>query len=72
MNIAKVKVMVVDNTPINVNKMLIENVEGYEYLGQRNSLKEISRTKRYNKESWQAGRHTPHIGISSKATFPSA
>ena len=30
------------------------------------------RTKRYNKESWQAGRHTPNTGISSKATLPSA
>ena len=30
----KVKVMVVDNTPINVNNVLIENVQGYVYLGQ--------------------------------------
>ena len=29
MNIAKTKVMVVDNTPINVNNVLIENVQGY-------------------------------------------
>ena len=28
MNIAKTKVMVVDITPINVNNVLIENVEG--------------------------------------------
>ena len=34
MNIAKTKVMVVDNTPINVNNLLIENVQGYVYLGQ--------------------------------------
>ena len=33
MNIAKTKVMVVDNTPINVNNVLIENVPGYVYLG---------------------------------------
>ena len=32
MNIAKTKVMVVDNTPINVNNVLIENVPGYVYL----------------------------------------
>ena len=32
MNIAKTKMMVVDNTPINVNNVLIENVEGYVYL----------------------------------------
>ena len=31
MNIAKTNVMVVDNTPINVNKVLIENVQGYMY-----------------------------------------
>ena len=52
MNIAKTKVMDVDNTPINVNNVLIENVEGYVYLGQRYSIKERTRTKRYNKESW--------------------
>ena len=67
-SIAKTKVMVVDNTPINVNNLLIENVHGYAYLGQHYSLKE----KRYNKESWQAGRHTPNTGTSSKATLPSA
>ena len=40
MNIAKTKVMVVDNTPINMNNVLIENVQGYVYLGQRYSIKE--------------------------------
>ena len=34
MNIAKTKVMVVDNTPTNVNNVLIGNVEGYVYMGQ--------------------------------------
>ena len=29
MNITKTKVMVVDNTPINVNNVLIENGQGY-------------------------------------------
>ena len=38
MNIAKTKVMVVDNTPINVNNLLIENVQGYVYLGQHYSI----------------------------------
>ena len=37
-NIAKTKVMVVDNPPINVNNVLIENVEGYVYLGEPGSL----------------------------------
>ena len=40
MNIAKTKVMVVDNTHITVNNVLIENVQGYAYLGQHYSLKE--------------------------------
>ena len=45
MNIAKTKVMVVDNTPINVNNVLIENVPGYVYLGQHYSLNENNQDK---------------------------
>ena len=45
MNIAKTKVMVVDNAPINVNNVLRENVEGYVYLGQHYSLKEKNQDK---------------------------
>ena len=45
MNIAKTKVMVVDTTPINVNHVLIENVQGYVYLGQHYSLKETNQDK---------------------------
>ena len=45
MNIAKTKVMVVDNTPINVNNVLIENVQGYVYLGHYYSLKEKNQDK---------------------------
>ncbi len=44
-NITKTKVMVVDNTPINVNNVLIENVPGYVYLGQHYSLKEKNQDK---------------------------
>ena len=40
MNIAMTKVMIVDNTPINVNNVLIENVPGYMYVGQHYSLNE--------------------------------
>ena len=43
MNIAKIKVMVVDNTPINVNNVLIENVQGY--VGQHYILKEKNQDK---------------------------
>ena len=39
MNIANTKVMVVDNTPINVNNVVMENVHAYVYLGQHYSLK---------------------------------
>ena len=45
MNITKTKVMVVDNTPINVNNVLIENAPGYVYLGQHYSLKEKNQDK---------------------------
>ena len=45
MNIAKTKVMVVDNTPINGNNVLIENDPGYVYLGQHYSLKEKNQDK---------------------------
>ena len=45
MNITKTKVMVVDNTAINVNNVLIENVPGYVYLGQHYSLKEKNQDK---------------------------
>ena len=46
MNITKTKVMVaVDNTPINVINVLIENVQGYVYVGQYYSLKETNQDK---------------------------
>ena len=45
MNIAKTKVMFVDNTPINLNNVLIENVQGYVYLRQHYSLKEKNQDK---------------------------
>ena len=45
MNIAKTKVMVLDNTPIKLNNELIENVEGCLYLGHHYSLKEKSQDK---------------------------
>ena len=40
MNIAKTKVMIVANTTIHANNVLIDNVEGYVYLGQHYNLKE--------------------------------
>ena len=44
------------------------------YLRQHYSTasRKRTRTNRYNEESWQAERHTPNTGISSKATLPSA
>ena len=59
MNIAKTKVMVVDINPINVNNVLIENVEGYVYLGQHFSLKEKNQDKEIQRRimaGW-AGKH---------------
>ena len=45
MNIAKTKAMVLGNTPKNVNNVLIENVQGYVYVGQYYSLKEKNQDK---------------------------
>ena len=45
MNITKTKVIVVDNPPINVNNVQIENSVGYVYLGQRYTLKEKNQDK---------------------------
>ena len=45
MNIAKTEVMVVDNTPINMNNVLIENVQCYVYLEQHYSIKEKNQDK---------------------------
>ena len=45
MNIAKTKVMVVDNNPININNVLIQNIEGYAYVEQRYSIKEKNQEK---------------------------
>ena len=45
MNIAKTKVIVVDNTPINVNNSLIENVQDYVYLEQHYIIKEKNQDK---------------------------
>ena len=72
-NIAKTKVMVVDNTAINVNNVLID-VEGCVYLGQRYSLKENNQGKEIQRRimAGMAGRHTPNTGISSKATLRTA
>ena len=45
MNITKTKVMVVDNTAINVYNVLIENDELYVYLEQHWSLRENNQDK---------------------------
>ena len=37
--------MVVDNTPINVNYVLVENVQCYGYVGQHYSLREKNQDK---------------------------
>ena len=63
MNIAKTKVMVVDNTPINVNNVLIENVPGYVYLGQHYSIKEKNQIQRRIMAGWAP---TPNTGYLQK------
>ena len=62
--IAKTEMMVVDNTPINVNSVLIENVQGYVYLGQHYSLKENNQDKEIQRiimAGWAA--YAKHLGI---------
>ena len=64
MNIAKSEVMVADNTPINVNNVLIENVPGYVYLGQHYSLKEKNQIKEIQRRimaGW--AEYTKHLDI---------
>ena len=64
MNIVKTKVMVVDNTPINVNNVLMENVQCYVYLGQHYSLKKMNQDKEIQRRimaGWAA--HAKHRDI---------
>ena len=71
-NIPKTNVMVVDNTPINVNTVLVQHVEGYVYLGQNYSFKEKNQDNemtRRIKSSWVAYVNTR---ISSNATIMSS
>ncbi len=72
MNITKTKVMVVDNTPINVNNVLIENVPGYVYLGQHYSIKEKNQDKEIQRRTMAGWAAYAKHRISSKATLPSA
>ena len=64
MNIAKTKVLVVDNAPINVNNVPIENIQGYVYLGQHYSIKEKNQDKEIQRRimaGWVA--YTKHRDI---------
>ena len=72
MNIAKKKVMVVDNSSINVNNVLIENATGYVYLGQHYSLKEKNQDKEIQRIVVACRAAYAKHRISSKATLPSA
>ena len=67
MYIAKTKVMVVDNTPIHVNNVQIEIVQGYVYLGQHYSLKEKNQDKEIQRRimaGWAA--YAKHLGYLQK------
>ena len=62
-NITKTKVCVADDTPIHVNNMLIENIGGYEFLGQRYGLKEKNQDKEIQRrimEGWSAYHSQTH------------
>ena len=67
MDISKTTVMVVDNTPINVNNVLIENVQGYVYLGQHYSVMEKNKDKEIQRRimvGWAA--YAKHRDISKR------
>ena len=68
MNIAKTKVMVVDNTPLNFNNVLIERVLGTILQPQGKEPGQKDTTKNHGR----LGGIMPNTGISSKATLPSA
>ena len=51
MNITKTKVMVVDNTPINVNNVLIEMSQATCTWDNTTASRKRTKTKRYNEES---------------------
>ena len=72
MNITKTKVMVVETTPLNVNNVLIENEKATHTWDNTTASRTRTRTNIYDEESYQAWRHTPNTGISSKATLASA
>ncbi len=70
MNITKTKVMVVDNTPINVNNVLIENVQGYVYLEQHYSINEKNQDKEIQRRTmagWATYTEHRHIFKSNLA-----
>ena len=54
LNITKTKMMVVNNTPINANNVLIENVEGYVYLGQDEEKNQDTYIQRRIMADWAA------------------
>ena len=73
MNIAKTKVMAVDKHPYKREQCADRKCRmGTCTWDNTTASRKRTRTKRYNEESWQAGRHTPNTGISSKATLPPA
>ena len=66
MKITKTKVMVVYNTPTNVNNVLIKMSQATCTWDNTTASRKRTRTKRYNEESWQAGRHTRNTGYLQK------
>ena len=68
-NIAKTKVMVVDKTPINVNNVPMDNIEGYVYLGNHYSLTEKNKDKEIQRRIMAGWPTYAKHGISSNATL---
>jgi len=73
MNKSKIKVMMENDTPIDVNNTQTENVESYIYLGQRyNNSENNPNTRRFNEESRPDGQQSPSTATSSRVTLEHA
>ena len=69
---SKTRVMMDNDTPIYVINTWIKNVESYNYLGQRYSTRDKTKTRRFKEESRPDGQHSPSTATSSRVTLEHA
>ena len=61
-----------NETPIYAHTTQIEKVESYLYLGQRYSIGDKSKIRRFKQESRPDGQHLPSTATSSRITLEHA